>query len=259
MLGPILSAGVKGGAVVAGYACPGSCNRRWREAREAYAQALALYDPLDKDQSRPQPPEIPPVPGEPVWCPRDASRISQQLAELDYAASLLAAAADGYTSSTGEQRVSGSPAHPSPSPAGDDLDELVSMLTGWEDAYRDARGWPSGARKGSLASRLTECVAWLGQHLGGAGQPGILTHDGISGPFGEEIGTWHREIVAKAKAGTRRIRKPLRCPGCGLLTLIWDEGEPDVKCGNPDCGVIMAYAEYMAEVSRRAGISQAVA
>jgi hypothetical protein len=234
--------------------CPGNCNRRFREAREAYGQAMLAYDPLDPDQSRPEPPEIRPWPGEPVWCARDAARIGRELAELDEVASLLAASADGYTSASSDQRVSGSPSHPSPSPAGDDLDELVSVLAGWEDAYREVRGWPSPPRRGSLASRLTSCVAWLATHL-----PGILAHEGIGEPFGSEICTWHREMVAKAKAGARTIRKPLRCPGCGLLTLVWDEGEPDVRCGNPECRRVMLYSEYEAEVAMRAGQSQAVA
>jgi hypothetical protein len=228
--------------------CPGNCNRRFREAREAYGQAMLAYDPLDPDQSRPEPPEIRPWPGEPVWCARDAARIGRELAELDEVASLLAASADGYTSASSDQRVSGSPSHPSPSPAGDDLDELVSVLAGWEDAYREVRGWPSPPRRGSLASRLTSCVAWLATHL-----PGILAHEGIGEPFGSEICTWHREMVAKAKAGARKIRKPLRCPGCGLLTLVWDEGEPDVRCGNRDCAVVMSYSTYEAEIQVRAG------
>jgi len=228
--------------------CPGGCNRQYREAREAFDQALALYDPLDSDQSRPIPPDITPWPGDPVWCGRDSARIVRELAELDEVASLLAASADGFGGASGEQRVSGSPVHPSPSPAGDDLDELVSMLCGWEDAYRDAMGWPAPPRRGALASRLTACVSWLGVH-----SAGILAHRDIAEPFGAEVLLWHRELAAKAKAGARRLRKPLRCPGCSLLTLIWDEGEADVHCANPGCSRVMSYSDYEAHVEMAAG------
>lgn len=228
-------------------ACPGSCNSAYRSAREAYEEALALYDPMDSRQERPAPPEIRPWEGGPVWCARCASRIRACLAELDDAGCLLAAQADGLRGESGEQRVSGSQDHASPSPAADDLDELLSMLTGWEDAYRDLQGWPSGARRGYLASAITTTIAWLTAHLDGILE-GVLAED-----FGAEILKWHRELCGKSKAGARRLRKPLRCPGCQLLSLTWTEGEEYVRCGNPDCSRLLRLAEYEAETERRAG------
>jgi hypothetical protein len=227
--------------------CPGTCNRHYREVQAAYRQALADYDPLDADQSRPDPPSIQPWPGDP-WCGTCKSRIREALAELDTLAALLSATADGHRAGPGAERVSGSAAHLSPSQAGDDLDELVSMLTGWEDSYRKEMDWEeSRPRRGRLAAPETECINWLMKHL-----DDILRHPGIAEPFGDEILQWHREFTSKTKAGTRTLRKPLRCPRphCRLLTLTWTEGDTYVTCNNPDCGARIPLAEYEAETQR---------
>jgi len=226
-------------------ACPGTCNRHYREAREQFKQALADYDPLDANQSRPVPPSIQPFPGDP-WCGQCKSRIRETLAELDYLAGMLAATADGHRAGPGGERVSGSAAPLSPSAASDDLDELSSMLRGWEDAYRELRGWQSGARRGYLASPETETINWLRLHLSE-----ILAAP-FAVDFGEEVMQWHREFVNKTKAGKRTLRKPLRCPRpqCRLLTLTWTEGDTHVTCGNPDCRAVIPLAEYEAETAR---------
>jgi hypothetical protein len=226
-------------------ACPGTCNRAWREAREQYRQALADYDPLDANQSRPIPPAIQAWPGDP-WCGRCKSRIRETLAELDDLAALLLATADGHRAAPGTERVSGSAEQMSPSRAGDDLAELAAMLAGWEAAYRDLRGWPSLTRRGHLASAVTTCVAWLSARL----------DEVLVTPFAEDFGTevmrWHREFTGKTKAGVRTLRKPLRCPrpSCRLLTLTWTEGDTYVTCGNPDCQARIPLAEYEAETLR---------
>ena len=226
-------------------ACPGTCNRRWREARSAYRQALADYDPLDSRQSRPDPPSVQPYPGDP-WCGRCKSRIRETLAELDDLAALLLAAADGHRAAPGGQRVSGTSVQLSPSEAGDDLAELASMLSGWEEAYRELRDWPSLARRGHLASAVTTGIAWLMARL-----DEILVAP-FAADFGAEVLQWHREFVNKTKAGTRTLRKPLRCPRpqCRLLTLTWTEGDTYVICSNPDCGAHIPLAEYEAETAR---------
>jgi hypothetical protein len=248
MLGPILSA-AKGGAVVAGNACCGPCNRRWREAWEDYKQALALYDPLDKDQSRPQPPEVTPVEGIPVWCGRCGSTIRAQLCELDDLAPLRLETADGYDSAPGEQRVGGTRDQGSPSQASDDVDEVLSMLTGWEDAWREANGWRAAQRRGFLARKRTTVIDWLTDQL-----DDILISP-LAKDFGGEVMAAHRGLKGSAKAGARKLPKPLRCPSCKLLTLIWDEEKPDVvACGNrrDGCTVIMSWAEYEATVAAKA-------
>ena len=225
--------------------CPGTCNRHWREGQEAFRQALADYDPLDADQSRPVPPSIQAWPGDP-WCGRCKSRIRETLAELDDLAALLMATADGHRSAPGTERVSGSAAPVSPSQAGDDLEELTSMLSGWESAYRDLRDWRSLARRGHLASAVTTCIAWLSLHF-----DEIITAP-FAADFGAEVLRWHQEFTGKTKAGARTLRKPLRCPRpqCRLLTLTWTEGDTYVTCNNPDCNSRIPLAEYEAEVIR---------
>ena len=231
-------------------ACPGPENRRYREAQDAYRQALADYDPLDSAQSRPDPPEIQPWPGVPVWCSDCAARIGLRLAELDELAGILAATADGLRGDEGNERVSGSAAPPSPSQAGDDLDEMWVMLSGWETIWRKLNGWLGPPPRGELARRETACIDWLRRHL-----PGILVSD-IAADFGREILQWHREGEGSAKAGRRTVRKPMRCPSCKFVTLFWTEGEKDVHCRNEDCNRILSLTEYEAEAERQAAALQ---
>jgi hypothetical protein len=226
-------------------ACPGRCNSYYREAQEAFRQALAGYDPLDADQSRPLPPNVQAWPGDP-WCTRCKSRIRETLAELDLLAAILSATADGHRTAPGTERVSGSATPLSPSQAGDDLEELSSVLSGWESAYRELRDWPALARRGHLAAPETETINWLMRHL-----DEILTAP-FAVDFGTEVMQWHKEFTDKTKAGARTLRKPLRCPRpqCRLLTLTWIEGDMYVICSNPDCQARIPLAEYEAETAR---------
>ena len=231
-------------------ACPGRCNSRYREAREAFKAALLAYDlegRLDANQSRPIPPNIQPDLGNP-WCGTCKSRIREALAELDILASLLAATADGHRHGPGTERVSGSAVYLSPSTAGDDLDELISMLSGWEDAYRDhAELGPQQARRGQLAAPETEIIAWL---MRDRRLDQILTAP-FAVDFGQEILQWHREFKNKTKAGVRTERLPVRCSRCRFLMLTWTDGDTHVICHNPDCQrPRIPRAEYDAEVAR---------
>jgi hypothetical protein len=235
-------------------ACPGPCNRRFREARDAHRQALADYDPLDSSQSRPEPPEVVPWPGDPVWCGACASSIRERLVQLDDLIALRKAPADGQKQSDAAERVSGSSDEAqSPSQAGDDEDELASMLISWERVYRNLRRWPSPPPRGELASAETTCIAWLMHHLNG------VLRSGVAADFGLEILQWHREFTGSTKAGVRTVRKPLRCPSCKYATLIWTEGEQQVTCANPVCNRILSLAEYDAEVERLAAEQKRVA
>ena len=224
-------------------ACPGTCNRAYRDAREKFNQDLASYDPLDANQSRPIPPSIQAWPGDP-WCGRCKSRIRETLAELDDLAALLMATADGHRAGPGGERVSGTAVAFSPSSAGDDLEELASMLAGWEEAYRDLRELPSLARRGHLATAVATCIAWLIFHFD------EIVKAPFAGDFGAEILKWHREFTDKAKAGTRKLRRLVRCPRCHTLLLTWTEGDSHVECNNPDCQLRIPLAEYEAEVER---------
>lgn len=238
--------------MVPGGPCPGRCNANWRKADEAYKEALALYDPLDPGQERPAPPEIYPEPGMPYWCGRCTSTIRQYLDDLDYAACIMTASADGLRGGSGEQQVGGSREAPTPSSAGDDMEELLSMLTAWEDSFRSIKGWKPRPRRDFLASAITTTAGWLMGHL-----DDILVCGDIAEPFGHEVMLWHREITGKGKEGVRRLRKPMRCPSCRLLTLVWTEGEKYVHCANPPCGRMMTLPEYEAEVTLRAGAARA--
>ena len=227
--------------------CCGPCNARYREAMEAWQQAMALYDPLDSRQERPQPPDITPWPGDPVWCSSCASRISQRLGQLDDLACILQRFADGHRDAPDSPMVSSSTEAMSPSQAADTADDLARMLGGWEHAYRDHRGWPYPRREPEIASWITACSAWLQAHVAG-----ILASP-LAEDFGREVLSWHVDLASHAKAGTRKLTKPMRCPGCRQLTLVWVEGEELVNCSDPSCRVVMAYEDYQNEVSRRAG------
>ena len=121
------------------------------------------------------------------------------------------------------------------------------------DAYRDLRRWPSAAPRGELASVETTCIAWLLHHLDG------ILRAPFAADFGLEILQWHREFTGTAKAGVRTLRKPMRCPSCQYLTLVWTEGEQQVTCGNISCNRIMSLTEYEAEVERMASEGRQVA
>jgi hypothetical protein len=229
------------------FVCPGPCNHRYREAIAAYEKALADYDPLDPNQERPERPQVYPWTGEPLWCSPCKHKIRLRLAQLDTLAALLEHAADGYGESAASERVSRSDEAASPSPAVDDLDELTRMLIDWEDAYRSIRGWDSAPPRGDMASVQTEVTAWLGRHL-----DGILAAEDIAEPFGTEVLRWHRGMKHQAKAGVETLRKPLRCPRCRLMLLVWTEGSDRVDCRNPDCAAVMSYAEYETEAGRLA-------
>ena len=225
-------------------ACIGHCNDRYRRAWADYDRAVAAYDPLDPDTSRPDMPDIRPYPGRP-WCMECASAIRLQLSQLDTLAALRrleGLGADGYAADAGAERVSGSREQSSPSPSADDADDTYRMLAGWEQTYRELRGMPSAPHRGDLADRRTECIAWLTERL-----DAILASD-VGEYIGAEILTWHADLKAKTKAGVRTLKKPLRCPACRHLLMKWTEGEKDVRCYNPDCGVILSLARYEAIV-----------
>ena len=185
------------------------------------------------------------MPGDPWWCSYCASLILVQLAELDDLAPLRVHTSDGLPASTAADPGRATLGDPgSPYEAGDDTEDTYRMLAAWETAYRELHGWPSPPRRGILATRRTTCIAWLGEHL-----PGILASP-LAEDFGAEVMTWHRALKAPTKAGQRTLRKPLRCPDCRLLTLVWEEGGRYVQCGA--CGRILTYDEYEADVERLA-------
>ncbi len=220
-------------------ACNGPCNSRYRKARAEYDAALAAYDPLDADQSRPSPPEVYPVYGDP-WCPRCKSQIHEQLSQLDDLAALLAALPPSPNARSDDKagKVSGTRAAPSPSSRMDDLTELGEWLRSWESAFRGEDPKP---HRGYLASEITTITAWLSSHF-----EKCITHPDMGADFGTEIRRWHREMMEKARAGQvdKHVKRP--CPRCRLYTLWARDGEDHVRCINDDCRRLMTREELAA-------------
>lgn len=234
--------------------CPGTCNSAYRKAHALYGDALAKYGAVlekladgDKVPEPPEAPDVRPWLGDPVWCSRCTAVIRRELAEMDDLAAMLAALPPGIRAvveGTREHvKVATSRVAASPSPAGDDLDELASWLQAWEDEYRHLRGWPSPPQRGGLASKITSGVAWLGGHL-----DGILTAP-FAQDVGEETRRWHAELRAKTHAASYARHVKLPCPGCKRY-LLWEKvGEEYIACMNPDCNRRITRAELDAETA----------
>src|SRR5580704_3226334 len=232
--------------------CPGSCNYRHREAQAAYKQALADYDPLDARQSRPDPPEIRPWPGTPVWCARCAAVIRRELTELDYLAAMLAQAADGQRGQRPGAKMPAGKQHgaPSASPAADLLEELAGDLREWES---EVRGGEPLTRRGHLDTETSMMVAWLcGQgHFARAMatvRPSLMP-DGRTVPwaakFGDGVRQWHRKLARITKAGSGTHHRGVRCPRCEEMAVWWTEGDDYAVChgkGNT-CGRLIGLDE----------------
>ena len=230
--------------------CPGVCNSRARKARDEYIKALETYDDAVEERAgnpdlpeprRPEPPDIKFWYGNP-FCLRCQARTRLRLAELDDLASIAAREADGHRSGPDAERVSGTRGTKSPSPVTDTLDELASVLRGWEAVARTQDGTPP--RRGYLATEITTTVCWLVAHF----DPLIANPD-IAEDFAREIIEWHRTLVRLTKAGTARHPKPMPCPRCDARSLEWEEGHEYVECqnrnwGNRECRKLMSLSEY---------------
>jgi hypothetical protein len=219
--------------------CDGPCNSRWRKADAEYRKALAAYDPLDADQSRPSPPEVYPFYGDP-WCPRCKSQIHEQLSQLDDLAALLAALPPSPNARGDDKagKVSGSKAEPSPSSRMDDMLELGEWLRNWESAFRGEDPKP---HRGYLASEITTITAWLVTHY-----DKCITHPDLGLDFGREIRRWHGEMQEKARVGQVDKHVKRACPRCNLYTLWARDGEDYVRCINDDCRRLMTREELAA-------------
>lgn len=194
--------------------CIGHCNRRF----------------IDKGTGTPNY-------GEPVLCHKCVRELSGALVELDGEAAIAAAAADGMRGSTGQDDSAvrlhrGASELPSPSPVFDDLDEMASCLFKWMRIKR-----PRAARLGLLAREITESASWIGFNL-----PSFTDDREIAAQFQQDVTSWHRRLMNRAKAGTALFSKPLPCPRCRLIALQQERGSDVVKCS--ECGRIMLATEY---------------
>ncbi len=234
-----------------GEPCRGPCNHRWRQAQkqlDAYEEKLKAWEenPIGGPPAEPQiPAGLSPEPGDPVFCGRCYGKFHRQLAEIADLAAIADAENTGHRKGPDAERVTGSRYAPSPSPVCDDLDELASMLRGWDS---DARGLDDiPPRTGWLQSEIGTLVARLhARHFP------VLMSDAARGPeFATEVAWWHRRLRGTTKAGAGRHNKPMPCPRCGGKTLEWEEGATYVECmrqegGIRTCGKLMSLDDYEA-------------
>ncbi len=249
--------------------CVGNCNRRYRREQDVYsaavdawhahqlarAEATAAGKDADEDpgpeQDPPVEPTLRPYAGNPIWCLTDSAAVRSALVDLDDKMTLHLLAGDGHGSATSEERVSGSAEPGSPSPAHDDLDELVEWLADWEAALRESQRWPAKPYRGVSAPALTSALAWLTTHL-----DLILAHPDLAEGFGTGVLRWHARLEAatKTRIKPRWIARDLRCHQCHAKTLAQLEGEDRVECRNPSCGEnrggpgVMTLEEYNGRV-----------
>ena len=216
--------------MASGDTCGGPCNGHYRRAMADYKDARAAWDkemgalqPGDHAPVAPAAPETRPWLGTPVWCGRCTALIRRELAELDDAAAITAHTIDGHRGSTDfDDRVSGSRTASSPSPVSDIIDELASVLRGWESVHR---GGDPKARRGNLATEITTTIAWLLAHF----DP-MITNSDYAGDYGSEIRSWHKRLTVLAKAGTGRSPRRLPCPRCHHKSLVYDPGGKHIEC-----------------------------
>jgi hypothetical protein len=225
--------------------CPGSCNSTYRRRRALYeadaaeyARKLELLRDGDEVPEPPQPPDISPWYGSPVWCGKCMSSIREQLAELDDLAALAGAIPPlARPADDGSGKVTGTRSAPSPSARMDDLEDLNSWLRSWEAAARDEDD--PRPRRGILARESTTLTAWLYHHY-----DVLILNPDAAKDFGEEVKRWHRDLVKRAAAGQIRRHQKRPCPRCDLYTLWLTVGDEYVKCVNDDCGRVLSRQEY---------------
>jgi hypothetical protein len=253
--------------------CPGRCNNAYRRAADAYKTALTAWEtaeqrhtadlaewedarrrnaatagprPRAKHGPDPEPPNIKPWPGDPIWCTRCAAAIGSALAALDELLPLRLAQADGYGAPgdyTAGRVIHTTADPPSPSPGHDDLDEVLDWLRTWEAHYRKLRGWPPPPRRGMTADALTSTLAWLGARLSG-----LLAHPDVADTFGAGVQWWHHRLQNATHTRPPLSKKPAPCRRCGRHSLFFhdDALRPTIRChADADtCGLIMTTGEY---------------
>lgn len=245
--------------------CCGPCNNGYRRARDAHAKAMdewiAAEDaheqwckqavqgqaegPEPERSEQPAEPTIEPWFGDPIWCPKCSGSIRRLLADLDDLMSLRLLHADGYQTPgdpLGEKtRKTKGDTTASPSPAQDELDELVEWLNEWEQALRDTqRGWGTVPYRGVAAPALTSAIGWLLPRL-----DTMLAHPELGEDFGRGVLMQHSRLQALTRTRPPMRHKPLPCPRCHRRSLFLHDDET-IRChGNDDqCGKIMSAKEY---------------
>lgn len=200
--------------------CPSRCNRRWREAVEAYDAAVQKWVGAGCKGDEPQPPEIEPWPGEPVLCRKCAAIARNALRELPLAYDALAAVKFlTRTASADEERRGRFDVPPSPSPGADHQDEIVRTVTAWEDDLRLHLHHTAAADTGEQRDDLAASVEYLNRNW-----TAMIERVECAADFTDEITRLHRITVAMVKNKPGRRYLPAPCPSCDARALVQEEG-----------------------------------
>lgn len=226
--------------------CPSRCNRKWREAVEAYETAVQKWVGAGCKGDEPQPPEIEPWPGEPVLCRKCAAIARGALRELPQAYDALASVKFlTRSASADEERRGRSDVPPSPSPGADQQDEICHTITAWEDDLRQHLRHAAAADTGEQRADLAASVDYVNTNW-----RAMIERPECAGEFADEITRLHRVAVAMVKNKPIRKHLPAPCPSCDMLTMVQEEGFAGrpwyVECAEHlgGCGRLYQEAEY---------------
>lgn len=224
-------------------ACPSRCNRRWREAVEAYDAAIQRWVGAGCKGDEPQSPEIEPWPGEPILCRKCSAIARNALRELPLAHDALNSVKFlTRTASADEERRGRSDVPPSPSPGADHQDEICRTVTAWEDDLRQHLRHAAAADTGEHRDDLATSVEYLNRNW-----TAMIERPECAADFTDEITRLHRITVAMVKNKPGRKHLPAPCPSCDMQALVQEEGFANrpwyVECVEYLGGCSRLYAE----------------
>ena len=201
--------------------CLFRCNSRWRQAVATHDTALSAWIAVGCTGPEPDPVELEPWPGDPVYCARCASVIRAALRELPLAYRALATTKFlTRSASADEERRGRSDVPPSPSPGADHADEILRTTTAWEDDLRrHLRHQSATDRFGDPLATLTAAVEYLITHW-----TAMIGRVECAADFGQE--TWRLHATAVAMVKNKPVRRflPVPCPSCDTRALVQEEG-----------------------------------
>jgi hypothetical protein len=255
-------------------ACPGKCNRRYRQAWDNWEQAYEAWikqctakatladrqfpdDPagraaIVRDLKLPAPPATPDNPvsvGDPIWCERCKAIIAKALARLDDLASLLESWQDGHRgASSGESGPRRGAEPGSPSPISDILDKLYGELIEVEDQWRRLRSYPPRPRRARDGRARRHSIAFLSGEL-----RDILTSKTYV-EFGKRVLAWERLLYTLSRSEPVVRPVPGRCPRCRYKNVLATRDDGRVQCRRSQCNRLLSQEEYDELVDAELGV-----
>lgn len=227
--------------------CPGRCNDSWRAADTGYRQAMDEYgtameqwaasDHALPEPSKPEPPDFSPWGGDPVFCGRCSASVRSKLLDIKDLAAEIDAENLGLRKGPDGERVSGTRHASSPSPVGNDLEDLGRLLRNWESK---ARGEDPVARRGHLAPEIAILCSVLATQC----FPLLMAIPDTAVDFHDDVQAWYRKLRDATRTGTGRHQKNRPCPRCDRYSLVWEEGNEHIECQTPSCGRLLSITEY---------------